>query len=479
MSPNQELAVFVNGIKNKDTALIFVLHKAKEVYGKITVDVLNQIADLMRLPLSEVAGAATFYSAFNGMNDGVADDDFTTPQSAIWLLNYSKKYEAVQKVVLEKTDIIATIEHAKICGRSGSGFPVAKKWSLTRNVKARKKYIVCNGSEGEGDTYKDYALFINSPNSIIEGMIICAIATGIKKGYIYIRAEYERAFCIVEEAVQNAYKAGVLGENILNSGKSFDIEVFLGGGAYVSGEETALLQTLEGKRAEPRSKPPYPGTNGLFGYPTIINNAETFASVATLILHGEEQFKKYGTETVGGTKIFTVSGAVSNPGVYETAHGITVLQLLEMVGGAKGKIKGFQLGGGATGSFASIEKMDTVLDFDSCRKAGLSLGTASIRFIGENENVPELALKSIAFIKDQSCGMCVPCRYGLSELVEQLDKLCRGNGGSVEGILHLCDYISCNSRCALGQSSTIALTTAIKAFPEEFISLEKGGHING
>ena len=475
MTQRQQLTVFVRGIKNRDTALIPILHKAKEVYGELTVDVLNMIAELMGLPLSEVAGAATFYSAFNGMNDGDADDEIATPKSALWLLNHPEKYIAVKKAVLAKTDIIDVIDSAKICGRSGSGFPVAKKWSLTRDAETQNKYIVCNGSEGEGDTYKDYALFINSPDSIIEGMIICALATGIKKGYIYIRAEYGKAFYIVEEAVKNAYKAGVLGENILNSGKSFDIEVFLGGGAYVSGEETALLQTLEGKRAEPRLKPPYPGTNGLFDCPTIINNAETFAAASSLILHGGKQFENYGTESVGGTKLYTVSGAVNNPGVYETEHGITLSQLLEKSGGAKGKIKGFQLGGGATGGFASIEKMNTILDYEGCRKAGLSLGTAAVRFIGEKESVPELALKSIAFLKDQSCGMCVPCRYGLAELTEELEKLCRGNGGSVDSILQLCDYISCNSRCALGQSSTIALTTAIKAFPEEFISLEKEG----
>ena len=479
MTQIQELTDFVRRIENKDTALISVLHKAKEVYGGISVEVLKLIANLMNLSLSEVSGAATFYSAFNGMSGENADDDIATVQSAMLLLNRHEKFAAVKKAVSENTDLIAVIGRAKISGRSGSGFPVAKKWSLTRDVKAHEKFIVCNGSEGEGDTYKDCALFINSPESIIEGMIICALVTGIKKGYIYIRAEYVRAFHIVEEAVKNAYEAGVLGENILNSGKSFYIEVFSGGGAYVSGEETALLQTLEGRRAEPRLKPPYPGTNGLFGCPTIINNAETFAAVASLVLHGEEQFEKYGTESVGGTKLYTVSGAVINPGVYETAHGITVLQLLERAGGAKGKIKGFQLGGGATGGFASTEKMNTVLDYAGCRKAGLSLGTAAVRFIGEEESVPFLALKSIAFLKDQSCGMCVPCRYGLAEIAEELEKLCKGNGGSVDNILQLCNYVSRNSRCALGQSSTIALTTAINAFSEEFISLERGGRING
>lgn len=471
-----ELKRFIDERKKKTIQLMPVLHKAKELYGEITVPVQQLIAEGMELPLSEVSAVVTFYSAFNGMDDGEAQLEFLKLPEAqgqmTWLLNHPSGYQAVRRFLAEDINIIDMLREAKVCGKSGSGFPVANKWELTRNTESGCKYIVCNGSEGEGNTFKDMVLLSRAPHVIIEGMILCALETDIHEGFLYVRAEYGQAFSCVEQAIAKAYEEGVLGNDILGSGKSFHLEAVLGGGAYVSGEETGLLQALEGKRSEPRLKPPYPGVSGLYGKPTIINNVESYAAAASLVLHGVEAFLEAGTAGVGGSKLYTVCGAVKYPGIYEVPHHTTVGELLAIAGGEpeNQKVKGFQIGGGATGSFGNANQMDTVLDYMGCRSNGLALGTASIYYIAEEESAVCLALKSIDFLKNQSCGMCTACRYGLVDLSEELARLCNGNGtkGTLVEIENLCGYIAGNARCALGQASPTAVVTAKKAFPEEF-----------
>jgi NADH-quinone oxidoreductase subunit F len=479
MEADMILQQYIKERKGKTVTLLPVLHKAKELYGTISVSVQEQIAKELSLPLSEVAAATTFYSAFNGMSDGEPQESFLElPESngqVKWLLEHPKGYQAVKKMLAEQTDVIALLRDAKVCGKSGSGFPVANKWELTRDAAGDVKYIICNGSEGEGNTFKDMVLLTKAPHVIIEGMVLCALATDISEGFLYVRAEYEQAFGCVEQAIQEAYREGVLGENILGSGKTFHLEAVLGGGAYISGEETGLLQALEGLRSEPRLKPPYPGVCGLYGKPTIINNAESFAAAASLVLHGVQEFLRVGTGTAGGSKLFTVCGAVNRPGIYEVPHSITVKELLELSGGGKEgqTIKGFQLGGGATGSFGNREQFSTVLDYAGCRASHLALGTASIYFIGEAESVPKLSLTSIDFLKDQSCGMCTACRYGLDDLSKSLHVLCTGEGTAktLENIESLCEYIGKTSRCAMGQAAPTAVTTALQAFRGEFEKL--------
>lgn len=468
----------MNGQKQAVT-LIPALHRAKERRGDISKETAREVADELGLPLSKVAAAATFFSAFNGMDDGEADDRFLKSTEGegrpALLTGHPTGYRAARKVLDEKLDMIDALRRAKVRGKSGSGFPLADKWELTVRADSDVKYIVCNGSEGEGDTYKDYYLLVNKPEMIIEGMLICALTTDIEQGFLYIRAEYDKAYAAAKKAIEEAYAQGVLGENALGSGKRFDLEAVLGGGAYVSGEETALIEMLEGHRSEPRLKPPFPGVSGLFGKPTILNNAESFASVAALALNGVDTFLSYGTEETGGTKLYTVSGCVKRTGVYELPHRATVAEALEAaLGASEGTtVKGFQIGGGATGSFGSRAQLDVVLDYGPMRAAGLSLGTAAIRFFGEDESVPELALKSTAFLKDQSCGVCTACRYGLAELAGLLTRLCNGKGtaATLEQAKELCGYIGQGARCALGQAAPIALTTALKAFPEEFEAL--------
>lgn len=479
MDRNAKLHLFLQEKCGQTVSLIPALHKAREIFGEITVDVERTIAEGLDLPFSRVEAAATFFSAFNGMDDGDANDAFlrstADPSRPAWLLEHPTGYIAARKVIEENIDMIALLRAGKVRGKSGSGFPVADKWELTRNTESDLKYIVCNGSEGEGDTYKDYVLLCKKPELVIEGMVICALTTGIEQGFLYVRAEYEKAYKTVKAAIATAYEQGVLGVNVLGTGKRFDLEAVLGGGAYVSGEETGLLAVLEGGRSEPRLKPPYPGVCGLYGKPTIINNVESFAAAANIVLHGAEAFLEMGTPDAGGTKLFTVSGCVECPGVYELPHHVTPREVLSAAGGPKDgePIKGFQIGGGATGSFGGREHLDVTLDYGSLKAVGLSLGTAAIRFIGASESVPRLALLSTAFLKDQSCGMCTACRYGLSDLTDCLRRICdgTGKGKTLEQAKAFCGYIGQNARCALGQAAPTALLTALRQFPEEFEAL--------
>jgi len=477
MEQEEILKKYMTKQKTKTIRLLPVLHKAKKLFGEISISVQKMIAKGMDIPLSEVAAATTFYSAFNGMDDGVAQLEFLhLPEfhqgQMKWILDHPAGYPAIRKFLAGHMDLITMLRDAKVYGKSGSGFSVANKWDLTKNTESELKYIVCNGSEGEGNTFKDMVLLSKASSVIIEGMVLCALETGIKEGFIYVRAEYEYLFSCVEQAIQYAYQAGALGEDIFGSGRSFHLEAVLGGGAYISGEETGLLQALEGKRSEPRLKPPYPGISGLFGRPTIINNVESFAAAASLALHGVEEFLTIGTASAGGSKLFTVCGAVKNPGIYEIPHSMTIAQLLEIAGGTSDNqaMKGFQIGGGATGCFGNMEQMNTVLDYAGCKNSGLTLGTASIYFIPEEESVVQLALESVNFLKSQSCGMCTACREGLPELFNKLTQLCihTGTEETLIQVEKLCNYIAENARCALGQASTTSVLTARTAFPKEF-----------
>ena len=471
-----ELSLYLKGNKGKAAALISALYKARELYGEVGMDALREAADGLDIPFSQAAGVATFYSAFNGMDDGEADGRFLADTGdggrPAWFMRHPAGYQAVRKFLTEQIDLIDWMRQARLRGRSGSGFPMADKWELTAGTPGTVKYIVCNGNEGEGDTYKDYLLLTMKPELVIEGMVLCALATGIPQGYLCIRAEYAQAYHAVCDSIQNAYADGVLGENVLGSGKQFELEAVLGGGAYVTGEETGLLEMLEGRRGEPRLKPPFPGVSGLQGKPTIVNNAESFASAAVLVLQGVEACQAAGTEETGGTKLYTVSGAVKRLGVYELPHHATAADALKAAGGTAGDRapKGFQLGGGATGSFGSSDLFDTVLDYGPAKAAGLALGTAAIRLIGEDESVPALALESTEFLCGQSCGLCTACRGGLSELRDTLACLCDGKGTArtLDELKELCDYISQTARCALGQAAPTAVHTALRAFPEEF-----------
>ena len=391
---------------------------------------LMHLAAELGLPLSHVAGVATFYSELCGLEDGEVDMSFVQGgnEGAMFA---PADYHKILSICSSDTDIIGILRDAGLTGRGGSAYNIADKWAVTKNAPGEKKYIICNGSEGEGETYKDMKLMLRAPHAILQGMLLCAAAVGACKGFVYVRSEYPECFESMKRAVFEADLGG------------FEIEVIKGAGAYVCGEETALIRSIVGKRGEPTLKPPYPGINGIFHKPTVINNAESFAAVSEYFLSGEV------------SKLFTLSGDVEHPGVYELPYGVTVREIAEMAGAKN--VKGFRLGGGCTGRIYSADAIDMAL------KAGASLGTASLMFFDKSVSARKLCHESVEFLAQQSCGMCTPCRFGSVELA----RLLKGNGSRAE-IEKLCAYLRDNSRCGLGQSIPNTVESALVAFPKEF-----------
>lgn len=394
-----------------------------------SMDSIKEIAKRLSLPISQVAGVASFYSMFKGESDGEADFSFVEggKEGAMFA---PVNYERILEICRENSGIITALRASDLVGRGGAAFPVASKWELTRDAEG-EKLIICNGSEGEDETFKDMKLMLRAPHAILQGMMLCAAAVGARKGYIYVRAEYPECAESMKQAVADA----PLGE--------FEVEVVSGAGAYVCGEETALIRALQGQRGETALKPPYPGVKGLFGKPTVINNAESFAAASAYFLSGEVN------------KLFTVSGCVEKPGVYELPYGMTVKEVADLAGAKN--IKGFRLGGGCTGRIYNANSQDLVLD------ARAGLGTASLFFFDDAVDVRVLCLDSVSFLAKQSCGKCVPCRYGSEELEQKLRA-----GASVDELERLCRYLKLNSRCALGQGIPNTVESAMAAFPGEF-----------
>lgn len=339
-------------------------------------------------------------------------------------------YAGIAKVVASGRDIVAELEAANLLGRGGAEGPIAKKWRALAKETAERKYLVCNGSEGESETQKDHELMLRAPWAILQGMLLASAATGAKRGIVYVRAEYSECYeCMKQEA-----EKAPLGD--------FSVEVVHGSGTYVCGEKTAILRAIEGKRGEPALNPAPRAEATLFGCPVLVNNAESFAAVSQLILSG----------TV--TKLFTVCGCVEKPGVYELPYGVTVRELAEKAG-AKDPV-GFRLGGGYTGKIYNADAMDKRLD------AGAKIGTASVMFFDRGVSVRKLCAESIATLADESCGKCIPCQYGTRELAELL-----AGDGSLDEIRRLCRYLKENSRCTFGAAVPNTVESALAAFEEE------------
>ncbi len=331
---------------------------------------------------------------------------------------------------------------------------------------------MCNGDEAEPGTFKDMVLMENDPHAIIEGMIIAGYAIGAQKGYFYIRGEYLNPYEQVQKAVSDAVSAGYLGDNILKSGFSFDIEIRLGAGAYVCGEETALFESIEGKRGFPRTKPPFPTTSGLFGKPTVINNVETLANIPLIINIGIEKYRSIGTEKSPGSKLFCLSGDVEKPGLYEVPFGITLRHLIEnLAGGVRGKkkLKAILIGG-AAGALATNDHLDVKLTFEDLKKAGLPLGSGVITVFDESRDLMDVLVRLAYFFTEESCGKCFPCQIGTKRQYEIVQRIQDGNIQS-EDFSRLKDLISTmtdTSLCGLGQTAGSAIGSAMKYWPELF-----------
>lgn len=395
-----------------------------------------------------------------------------------WTLeNYLKVggYKALRKILAEKMlpeAIIAEVKASGLRGRGGAGFPTGLKWSFMPRNYQGDKYLVCNSDEGEPGTCKDRDILRYNPHMLIEGMAIAAYTMSVKTGYNYIHGEIFEAYERMEAACEEARKAGYLGKNILGSDFEFDLHNHLGYGAYVCGEETALLESIEGKKGQPRFKPPFPATFGLYGKPTTINNTETFASIPYIINNGGQQFADLGVPNSGGIKLFSVSGHVNNPGNFEVPMGTPFKTLLEMAGGVRGgnKLKAVIPGGSSMPVLPGEIMMDLNMDFDSIQKAGSYLGTGAIIVMDETTCMVKALERLSYFYFEESCGQCTPCREGTGWLYRIVHRIEHGEGRpeDLDLLLDLCNNIAGRTICALGDAAAWPVQGFLKHYRKEF-----------
>jgi NADH-quinone oxidoreductase subunit F len=384
-------------------------------------------------------------------------------------------YTALRKALTAHPDqIIQQCKDSGLRGRGGAGFPTGMKWGFIPQNDGKPHYLVINADEGEPGTCKDIPLMMADPHSLIEGIIITSYAIRANFAAIYVRGEVLHCIRRLHAAVQEAYAYGYLGKNILGSGFDLDVVVHAGAGAYICGEETALLDSLEGKRGQPRLKPPFPATAGLYASPTVVNNVETIASVPYIVNGGSDWFRTMGRERSPGPKIYSLSGHVTNPGQYEAPMGTTLRELLELAGGMKDGIPlKFWTPGGSSTPLFTAEHLDVPLDFEGAAEAGSMLGTTALQIFNETVSVPWAVMKWTEFYKHESCGKCTPCREGTYWLVQILQRMVRGEGtpSDIDTLLDVCDNILGRSFCALGDGAVSPITSGIKYFKDEFLAL--------
>jgi NADH-quinone oxidoreductase subunit F len=372
----------------------------------------------------------------------------------------------------EPADIIAELKASNLRGRGGAGFPTGLKWSFSPRNQEGQKYVVCNSDEGEPGTCKDRDILRYNPHAVIEGMAIGGFVMGATVGYNYIRGEFMEPFNRFEDALKECYKDGLLGKNIKNSKVDFDLYPHLGAGAYICGEETALLESIEGKKGQPRFKPPFPANVGLYGKPTTINNTESFASVPSILEKGGEWFRDLGVENSGGCKLFSVSGHVENPANFEVPMGIPFKDLLEMAGGVrKGrKLKAAIPGGSSTPVLTAEMAMTMTMDYDGIAKAGSMLGAGSVIIMDDSTCMVKTLTRLAHFYYDESCGQCTPCREGTGWLYRVLKRILGGQGKAedLDLLLSVQDKIMGNTICALGDAAAMPVESFLRCFREEF-----------
>ena len=385
-------------------------------------------------------------------------------------------YMALAKCLKEYTpaEVIQIVKDSGLRGRGGGGFPTGLKWSFTAANEADQKYVVCNADEGDPDAFMDRSVLEGDPHCIIEAMAICGYATGASEGYVYVRAEYPIAVKRLKIAIDQAREYGLLGKNIFDSGFDFDVHVRLGAGAFVCGEETALMTSIEGNRGEPRPRPPYPAVKGLFGKPTTENNVETFANVPQIILKGADWFASMGTEKSKGTKVFALGGKIKNTGLVEIPMGTTLREIIEEIGGGIPNGKKFKAAqtGGPSGGCIPAALMDTPIDYDNLTAIGCMMGSGGLIVMDEDNCMVDIAKFFLNFTVDESCGKCTPCRVGTKRLLEMLDKITAGKATmeDLDRLEDLCNYIKANSLCGLGQTAPNPVLATLKFFREEYIA---------
>ena len=383
-------------------------------------------------------------------------------------------YKALEKVLKEMSpdDVVKTISDSGLRGRGGAGFPTGKKWELTKAVQGEQKYVVCNADEGDPGAFMDRSILEGDPHAVLEAMEIAGYTIGANKGFIYVRAEYPIAVKRLKIAIEQAREYGILGKNIFGTNFNFDIEIRLGAGAFVCGEETALLESIEGKRGQPRVKPPYPANAGLWGKPTLINNVETYANIAQIILKGSEWYSSIGTETSKGTKVFALGGNVNNIGLVEVPMGTTLREIVYDIGGGIPNGREFKAAqtGGPSGGCIPKENLDVPIDYESLKQIGSMMGSGGLIVMDDTKCMVSLAKFYLQFTVSESCGKCTPCRIGTKRMLEILERITEGKGEEkdLEKLDKLAKNIIRASVCGLGQTAPNPVLSTMKYFMDEY-----------
>lgn len=385
-------------------------------------------------------------------------------------------YQALIKVLtsMSAQEVIDVVLKSGLRGRGGAGFPTGRKWQFTKDAVGDEKYVCCNADEGDPGAFMDRSILEGDPHAIIEAMTIAAYAVGSKQGYVYVRAEYPIAVHRLQTAINQAREYGLLGDNILGTGFSFNLEIRLGAGAFVCGEETALMTSIEGKRGEPRPRPPFPALKGLFGKPTLLNNVETYANICQIILKGADWFASMGTEKSKGTKVFALGGKIVNTGLVEIPMGTTLRTVIEDIGGGIPNGKKFKAAqtGGPSGGCIPAEHLDIPIDYDNLVSIGSMMGSGGLIVMDEDNCMVDIAKFFLEFTVDESCGKCTPCRIGNKRLLELLTKVTDGTATleDLDKMEKLCYYIKANSLCGLGQTAPNPVLSTLRYFRDEYIA---------
>lgn len=459
---------FYQHVKPADVQEIVSEHIIK---GRIVDRLLSKELDEEKnvKPFSETA----FYKSQKRVvlrNCGIID-----PENVDEYLAYDG-YLAYQKAVVEMTPqaVIDVLKKSGLRGRGGGGFSTGMKWQFAHDSVSKQKYVVCNADEGDPGAFMDRSVLEGDPHSLIEAMMLAGYAIGADQGYVYVRAEYPIAVNRLQIAINQALEYGILGNNAMGLGHKFNIELRLGAGAFVCGEETALLQSTEGKRGEPRQRPPFPAVKGLFGKPTLINNVETYANIPSIILKGADWFASMGTEKSKGTKVFALGGKINNTGLVEIPMGTTLRTIIEEIGGGIPNGKKFKAAqtGGPSGGCIPASLIDTPIDYDNLISIGSMMGSGGLIVMDEDNCMVDIAKFFLEFTVDESCGKCTPCRIGNKRLYEMLDKITKGEGTmeDLDKMEELCYYIKENSLCGLGQTAPNPVLSTLRYFKDEYVA---------
>ncbi|MCR4686594.1 MAG: NADH-quinone oxidoreductase subunit NuoF [Lachnospiraceae bacterium] len=461
---------FYSMVKPEDVAEIVSEHLLK---GRVVTRLLYQetVKEEEVVPLAETG----FYKKQKRValrNCGVINPENIEEYIAV------DGYQALGKVLTEMTpeDVIQTLLDAGLRGRGGAGFPTGQKWKLARTLvpDADQKYVCCNADEGDPGAFMDRSVLEGDPHVVLEAMAIAGYAIGANQGYIYVRAEYPIAIERLQIAIGQAREYGLLGKDIFGTGFDFDIDLRFGAGAFVCGEETALMTSIEGNRGEPRPRPPFPAVKGLFAKPTVLNNVETYANIPRIILNGAEWFASMGTEKSKGTKVFALGGKINNTGLVEVPMGTTLREVIEDIGGGIPNGKKFKAAqtGGPSGGCIPAEHFDIPIDYDNLIGIGSMMGSGGLIVMDEDNCMVDIAKFFLEFTVDESCGKCTPCRIGTKRLYEMLDKITKGKGTleDLDKMEELCYYIKANSLCGLGQTAPNPVLSTLRYFKDEYIA---------